>query len=462
MSFFHSPKLSVIMASLLLSACSSTMTKPDSKPLEEAASLPSHVSILAPINSQLAAVETNSLSQLISSTELDKLIEEAFHANPNLQKSWLTLQVRQAERKRVDGNQLPSVTAGLDTSKVKSTDLSFTGSINVNWQADLWGKLGDQSNAAVKNIEQQQFLYQSTRDTLASEIMKAWLGLIAQQKAIEIQQSRISILEKNEIFITQRYRSGLGDSEDLSSARSAKSSALASLAEQQEVLLQQQRSLQNLLGRTERESISVNENYPEVVLPLADLPEQSLRRRPDLKAAYLAIAAADINSVVAYKELLPSINIKAALQEVADSPSAALLLNPIWSLLAQLTAPLYQGGQLRADIEIAQLQTASAYQDYRETLLLAVTEVENTLSLETSLQKRQLHIEDSLSNARDSLDKYQSRYRSGLATILDLLNVEKNTYDLESELNNLIYQRLSNRIDLGLALGLPTNTGAVQ
>jgi outer membrane protein TolC len=83
-----------------------------------------------------------------------------------------------------------------------------------------------------------------------------------------------------------------------------------------------------------------------------------------------------------------------------------------------------------------------------------VTEVENTLSLEQSLARQQAHIEVALSNARINLAQYRSSYRSGLANILDLLTVEQKTYDLENQLSDLTYQRLSNRVNLGLALGL--------
>jgi outer membrane protein TolC len=151
---------------------------------------------------------------------------------------------------------------------------------------------------------------------------------------------------------------------------------------------------------------------------------------------------------------LPSIDLEAALEDVADTPGAALLTDPVGSLLAGLTTPLYPGGKLRAAAEVSGLETANAYQAYRETLLDAVNEVEDAVGQELALKKRVRHINTALTSARSNRLQYREKYRAGLVGMLDLLDVQEQTYDLEQQLNNLIHERLVNRIDLGLALGL--------
>jgi outer membrane protein TolC len=214
------------------------------------------------------------------------------------------------------------------------------------------------------------------------------------------------------------------------------------------------RNLQLYLGKTDTLDFITNQSYPDVSLNMSDLPQQNLQRRPDLKAAYLAIEAADLNTSVAYKDMLPSISLSATLSETAASPSAALFGSPIWSLLAQITQPLYQGGQLKAAAEIAKLKTAQAYQDYRDTLLTAVNEVENTLGQERVLSQQVRHINEALVSSQKNLTQYEKKYRTGLVELNDLINAQTTAFDLEAQLDNLIYQHLSNRVDLGLALGL--------
>ncbi len=400
------------------------------------------------------ATTQTALTDLIQSESLDQLLETAFANNPSLQQTLLTLQIRQAQLSQTDAARLPQISAGFSAANEQDTTASYSSNISINWQLDLWGKLKADSQAASLDIDQQQLLYQSSRDTLASQVINAWLNLTATQHAIEIEQKRLSTLTQNETFILQRYRSGIGNLEDLDNARSAVSQSKASLENNRESYRQQHRQFRQLLGQSELPSIIETPTYPEVQLSLADMPQQTLARRPDLQAAYIAIQAASLRTEVAYKDLLPSLDLGAALTDSASTPHESLLASPVWSLLGQLTAPLFQGGELRAATEIAELNTAYSYQSYRETLLTAINEIEQTLSLETTLDIQQQHIRQALKNSQNSLEQYQRSYRNGLVDILDLLAVQQQTYDLEAQLDDLIYQQLSNRINLGLALGL--------
>lgn len=315
------------------------------------------------------------------------------------------------------------------------------------------GKLADNERAAKLDITEQNLLYQSARDTLAAEVMQVWLTLIAQQRAIDIEQQRNDSLQQTESFICSVIARGW--------ALLKTSILLAVLSpllqpgwKATENFRQQSIQLKTLIGQVNNPQFELPEDYPQVVIPEIDLPQQTLNRRPDLLAAYAAIQAASARTEVAYKDLLPSLSLQAVLEDVGSSPRASLFTAPVWSLLGQLTAPLYQGGQLRAAAEVSELDTAIAYQQYRDTLLNAVTEIEQALSQEQALIKRQQHIETALASAENNLLQYQANYRSGLFTILDLLTVQQQTYDLQAQLDDLIYQRLLNRISLGLALGL--------
>lgn len=400
------------------------------------------------------AKEVTSLKELISAPELDALIDEALTANPGLQQTVLALKITQAQRRVATGERLPEVAFDAYAENEEGEDESFSGSLSISWELDLWQKLADSESAAMMDEQEQQALLTAARTSLVGEVMTEWLGLTHDQRTINIEELRLENLEKNELYIKQRYRKGIGSLEDLDSARASTSVSRASLVEYKESLAQRQRVLKTLLGRIGTENLEVKSLYPEVLTPLADLPEQTLQRRPDLQAAYFAIESDNLKTSVAYKDLLPTISLEAAVKDIGDSPESLLLTDPVWALLGQLTAPLFQGGKLRAEAEIAELTTAQSFEEYRETLLKAISEVENALSYEQSITARQKHIASALSSARNSLETYQASYRSGLVDILDLLTVQEKTFDLAVQLDTLIYERLTNRIDLGLALGL--------
>ena len=403
---------------------------------------------------QAEAVQAATLYDLLDSKQLRDLVQEAFAANPGFQQTRLSLQIAEAELRQTRGERFPQAGADLSGSKEEGEEESYTGSLSINWTVDLWQKLADATAAADMDVAEQAALVQSARDTLAVEVMKTWLELIAKSHSVSIQEQRLATLEKNEQYILKRYRNGLGELEDLDSARSSTSSARATLVEYRENVNRLQRALRILLGRSDQENIDIPTDYPAVLTPLADLPSQTLARRPDLQAAYFAISSADLQTSVAYKELLPTISLSAALQDAGSSPSSLLMNDPLWSLLGQLTAPLFQGGSLKAAADKAELEAAKTFQAYRETLLNAVQEVEDAIGYERELSLRIEHISAALNSAQNSLQTYRQSYRTGLVDILDLLAVQKNTYDLEIELDNLMYQQPANRIDLGLALGL--------
>lgn len=397
---------------------------------------------------------TSYLTDLIQAPELDNLIQQALKSNPNLQSTLLTLQSSLWNLKGAHGDQLPSVDAGISARNAKDSDTRYSADINVSWQLDVWGKLAESESSASKTLASDEALYQASRDTLVANVMKTWLELTAKQHAIDIEQQRLQLLEANEKLIIIRFKNGLDNLEKMDEARTSTSQSRANLVDLKENLEVTKRELQRLVGTTEPLELSPNKDYPSVNLTFDELPKQSLQRRPDLKSAYLSIEAADLKAAVAYKNMLPSISLSAALSQSADSPRLALFTSPVWSLMAQLTQPLYQGGKLKADREVAKLTTAKAYQAYRDTLLTAVNEVENAIGQEKVLQQQVSHIQEALSSSRSNLAQYEKKYRSGLVQLSDLIAAQKTTFDLEAQLDQLIFKHLSNRITLGVALGL--------
>lgn len=443
--------------SLMLAACSSTETRKNYADLAQDEFNTLNDKKASQWNDMDNIKSANYLTDLIQDPQLDTLIKQALLANPSLQKTQLTLQASLWNIKSQHGGNLPSIEAGFSAGKTEGSDPSYKADLSISWEVDLWQKLAQSEESLAKALASDEALYQASRDTLVANVIKSWLAITAKQHAIDIEQKRLTLLEANEKLIQKRFKNGLGDLEELDESRTSTSQSKSDLVEFQEELAIEMRTLQLYLGSVDPLTFVTNTDYPDVSLSFNRFPDQNLQRRPDLKAAYLDIEAADLNTSVAYKDMLPSISLSATLSETAESPVKALFGSPIWSVLAQLTQPLYNGGQLKAAAEIAKLETAQAYQDYRDTLLTAVNEVESTLGQERVLALQQQHIRDALSSSKKNLSQYEKKYRTGLIEISDLIDVQTTTFDLEAQLDNIIYQHLSNRVDLGLALGLGVN-----
>ncbi|MEC8748818.1 MAG: efflux transporter outer membrane subunit [Pseudomonadota bacterium] len=466
---------------ILLSACTST----DDRALSESASSSTGNNVVWQSQArQQESTQTlllnsdTTLTDIIDIKELPHLagyIDEAVSSNANLQQSLITLRKAQVAIDSAKADRNLNVDASFSASKSETTNSSastssntnsstsfnsssqsYNASMNVSWELDLWQKISDGISAANLDAASARASYQSARDSLVANVVRSYIDVLTQQQLLNIEQSRLTVLENNEAVILKRYSTGLGSLDDLDTARTSSANTRATIAQYENALLTAKRTLAVLLGRQNQSLNELNTqvNFPDVLLPLTTLPKQDLARRPDLQAAFYALKATEFEVDVAYKALLPSISLSASLSDNASTPSQALFTNPLWSLLGQMTAPLFQGGALRAQIEDAKLTSANAWWQYRETLLTAVQETQNALDSETALSARISHTNVALANAERSVSTIEGQYRQGLADILDLLSVYETRFNLQAQAVELHAQKLQNRIDLGLALGL--------
>ena len=466
---------------ILLSACTST----DDRALSESASSSTGNNVVW--QSQARQQESTQTLLLNSDTRLTDVIDirelphlagfidEALSSNASLQQSLITLRKAQVAIDSAKADRNLNVDASFSASKSETTNSSastssntnsstssnssspsYSASMNVSWELDLWQKISDGISAANFDAASARASYQSARDSLVANVVRSYIDVLTQQQLLNIEQSRLTVLENNEAVILKRYSTGLGSLDDLDTARTSSANTRATIAQYENALLTAKRTLAVLLGRQNQSLNELNTqvNFPDVLLPLTTLPKQDLARRPDLQAAFYALKATEFEVDVAYKALLPSISLSASLSDNASTPSQALFTNPLWSLLGQMTAPLFQGGALRAQIEDAKLTSANAWWQYRETLLTAVQETQNALDSETALSARISHTNVALANAERSVSTIEGQYRQGLADILDLLSVYETRFNLQAQAVELHAQKLQNRIDLGLALGL--------
>ena len=462
---------------ILLSACTST----DDRALSESASSSTGNNVVWQSQAQqqeskqtLLLNSDTTLTDIIDIKELPHLagyIDEALSSNASLQQSLITLRKAQLAIDSAKADRNLNVDASFSASKSETTNSnastssstssnsispSYSASMNVSWELDLWQKISDGISAANLDAASARASYQSARDSLVANVVRSYIDVLTQQQLLNIEQSRLTVLENNEAVILKRYSTGLGSLDDLDTARTSSANTRATIAQYENALLTAKRTLAVLLGRQNQSLNELNTqvSFPDVLLPLTTLPKQDLARRPDLQAAFYALKATEFEVDVAYKALLPSISLSASLSDNASTPSQALFTNPLWSLLGQMTAPLFQGGALRAQVEDAKLTSANAWWQYRETLLTAVQETQNALDSETALSARISHTNVALANAERSVSTIEGQYRQGLADILDLLSVYDTRFNLQAQAVELHAQKLQNRIDLGLALGL--------
>ncbi len=401
-----------------------------------------------------------SLDELIDVPELNEFVQIAFLENPELQQSIHALKIAQLQSKIINAQRKPTANLNFIGSKTENeTSNAYSTEFTVSWEVDLLGRLADQGNAAKLDIASEEQGVAQIRNLLVSNIMRAWLDITLQKLLLDIEYARLSNQEKVVDLIASRYCSGLDSLESLDSARARFLRTQANIENQSQQKYIAKQALAAFVG-VFRKDITIDEAklaFPLVIEPTTILSIQHVYERPDVKIGLLSIEAEALRTNAAYKALLPSFSISASLNDSDSSPIASLLTDPVWQLLGQISAPIFQAGRLQAEAKSADLRLAQQVWKYQDTLLKAVREVETFISNEQRLLARIQHLTNAINSAKRSYTSFIEKYQQGIADIFDLLNTQEQAFDLQVQLIQAKHNQLTNRINLGLAVGLGVN-----
>jgi outer membrane protein TolC len=125
----------------------------------------------------------------------------------------------------------------------------------------------------------------------------------------------------------------------------------------------------------------------------------------------------------------------------------------VWSLAANLLQPIFQGGRLRAGLELATARQKEALHFYSKTVLTAFSEVETALAAQKYLEQQKVALEGAVRQATAAERLAQDRYDAGLASYLLYLESQRQATAAKSQLLQIQLQQLNARVDLYLALG---------
>ena len=325
----------------------------------------------------------------------------------------------------------------------------------IRWEIDVWGRLRDETRAAYKDANAAYADLAGAQLSLAARVAQSWFALIEARRQRELIERDVVARENNLRVTDRRYERGVASSLDVRLSRSALGSSKSNLALRQRLELEASRALEVLLGRYPAAELEAAANLP--VLPAlsgAGAPGEILARRPDLVAAEARMEAAGLRSRAARKQMLPQITLTSQLN--TSGPVLSDLIDPerlAGNLAGGLIAPIFQGGRLRANSKRARAAAEASLFDYAQTVLAAYEEAENALSAETYLALQEDALRLAFEEAAAAEDLTERRYANGAASIFNLLDAQTRRISAESQYIQAQQQRVSNRVQLYLAIG---------
>jgi len=418
--------------------------------------------------------------------DLNKHVQAALKNNPDLLASASRLKIA-IEQTTIAGSSLwPQIRAGLNDRVTvsegagASTQLSLTNldlatdllsggesenvtrrirtvsaTLDISWEADLWGKLTQQKRASAYNTKAEAELYQAAELSLVANVSRAWYNLVTNKLQVDLAKQQLESFKRTAGLIDENYQRGLRSALDVYLSRADVQFQISALSDARFNYVQSLRAFKTLLGDYPDTNLEFAAKLPELndSVPTG-LPAELLTRRPDIRASQLQYQAQIANAKVAYRERYPSINFSGSIGDSRDSFNELFdSNNMIMTLVSGITHPIFASGALYAQANQALYQAEQSYAALMRNTLTAFEEVENSLSRETLLKQQHKAIKDAVEFAKGGLDLALDRYQSGIEDYTTVLQSQRRLFDsMRTELN-IRNALLQNRIGIHLSLG---------
>jgi len=406
---------------------------------------------------------------LFHSDDLDRIVKDAVAGNQNLAAMKATLGQTQELALAATGGLYPqlSLSGGVGRQKYGNEFLGgffnlppftyFAVGPTVSYRLDY--------NGAVKRgIERESALVESARQQFNAAYLSITGQVVMQAVANASTRQQIAILESlvaqdrdNLKLVEDAFEAGSVARIDVLSAQSQIDSDLTLLPPLRQDLARSRHALSILLGKAPASMAELQIDLDKIPLPMAlpvGLPSELAHRRPDILEAEAQLHAATSAVGIAEANLYPQIQLTATLAQEALRPSGLVDGSATaWSLISGVTAPIFDGGTLRAQKRASVDALRASASRYQETVLEAFGQVADLLdALDHDAEQLDAQIQAE-QTARSALDLARASYAEGNAGILQVLDAQR-TY-LKSRLGfaRASAERYLDTAQLILALG---------
>ena len=348
----------------------------------------------------------------------------------------------------------PMAALGAPTS---ATSLWQTG-LTAIWEIDLWGKNRRIREKSMARSLSTVYAKELVHVALSAEVANTYILLRGMQSQLDIARRNESIARDSLARVQTRLSNGVATSYDVATAKSELAQVSALVVEyshQCDVLMN---SLALLLAMPP--GSLVNELQEHKAVPLlpetvpVGLPSELARRRPDIYQAEKNLHAATASIGVAKASFYPSITLSGSLGLQAFERNDLGFWDSRWfNVGPSVYLPLFQGGRLVKELELREAEQAQAALEYRKTVLAAWHEIDNSLRLFASEQKRFKQLQLSFEESKRAFSKVKRSYQEGEASYLEMLTAQRNILARESALQAVVTQRAAALVALYKAVG---------
>ena len=385
---------------------------------------------------------------LFNDPTLDTLITRAAAGSPDLRIAAARVREARGQRRLAAAGTLPAVDAtGSYTTSRRSdntggsggNDDLFSAGFDAAWELDLFGRLQRRVEAADATLQASMEEHRDALVTLSAEVARTYLELRTAEHRLAIARDTIRLQEQTSELVHGKFALGLAGRLEIHQTDSLLALSRAEVPTLETAAAQATHRLALLLGEQPADLGRVAGQVgriPQVPahLPLT-LPSDLLRQRPDIRAAERQLAAATATVGATVAELFPRFSLGALLGLQASSLGDLLSRSSrFWTIGPAVRWPLFDGGAIRAGIEISEARRDQARAEYEKTLLTALAETEDALVALDRERVKQQQLAAAVVAADQALTAARGLYTAGLTPFLNVLQSEATLFQARDRL----------------------------
>ena len=393
---------------------------------------------------------------------LDQLIAEALTAAPDLRSAQAKLRQARASENLAQANLLPSIGASASAKRSESGTANaqslYAAGFDASWEPSIFGGLSDAANAAQADAEATAATLESTRASLAAEVALNYITLRTNQSRLEIARSNLASQAETLQITEWRSLAGLVNMLDVEQARTNLEQSKASVPGLENSRAQAEHRLALLTGQVPgalRARLAAVQPLPKAPDSIAvGIPADTLRQRPDVRAAELGVLAERARTAQSEAARYPSLKLSGSFGwqalSIAGLGGADSLVS---SLVGSLAQTLFDGGRIKSRIAAQNAVEEQAVISYEKTVLTALEDVENALSAYATGRERVEARQRAADSARNANALARTLYQAGSADFQKVLDTDRTRLSAEDGVASADADVLTAVVQLYKALG---------
>jgi NodT family efflux transporter outer membrane factor (OMF) lipoprotein len=410
---------------------------------------------------------------------LDQLVEKAYQQNLPLQIAGIRIYEARAQLGIAIGSLYPQQQSasgkltnnksgiGADTPYIDSHYNSLSVGFDAAWELDIWGRFRRSVQSGVANLEATVANYDNVLVSLTAEVARTYIVIRTLEKRLVIAEENVRLQAQSLRIADVRFKEGAVSELDVTQARMLLADTQALVPRLASSLRQARNALAILLGVLPGELKEILSGPPEIpVAPetvIVDIPNNLLRRRPDIRLTELRIAAQSPQIGIAKADLYPHFTLFGTIgwrSSDAASVSGENELGDIfsekslfWSAGPGFNWDFLNYGRIRNRVRVEDARLQQLVVSYRNTVLNAQREVEDAMVAYTRAKEEEQFLKESVTAAQRSVTISSLQYKEGLVDYQRLLDSQRFLATQEDRLTEVSGQVGSSLVATYKALG---------